>query len=85
MNKGGKPRSAKAQQKLFRFSTSTETAPEDYVGYEIVKELTSKCSEVYADGSDLVAKLLNGTVVRVVRRGDFLTPYRDLLKEIGQL
>ena len=57
----------------------------DYVGYEVVKELTSKCSEVYASGPDLVAKLLNGKVVRVVRRGDFLTPYRDLLKEIGKL
>lgn len=82
MNKGGKVKSAKAQQKLFRFSTSIEAAPEDYVGYEVVKELTDKCSEVYADGPWLVAILLNGTKVKVVRRGDFLQPYRDLLKEI---
>jgi len=81
VNKGGKQRSARGQQPLFRFSNRIVAAP-DYVGYEIVKELTSKCSEVYASGTDLVAKLLDGRVVRVPRRGDFLTPYRDLLEAI---
>lgn len=69
------------KQKVFSFNQSTAPAP-DYVGYEVVKELTNKCSEVYASGTDLVAKLLDGRVVRVPRRGDFLTPYRDLLEAI---
>ena len=69
------------KQKVFSFNKPTVAAP-DYVGYEIVKELTNKCSEVYASGTDLVAKLLDGRVVRVPRRGDFLTPYRDMLEAI---
>lgn len=74
----------KHKQKVFSFSKPVADPSPDYVGYEVVKELTSKCSEVYASGPDLVAKLLNGTKVKVLRRGDFLTPYRDLLKEIGK-
>lgn len=70
------------KQKVFSFSKPVADPSPDYVGYEVVRELTDKCSEVYTSGPDLVAKLLNGTVVRVVRRGDFLQPYRDLLKEL---
>lgn len=70
------------KQKVFSFNQSTAPSPDDYVGYEVVKELTNKCSEVYASGTDLVAKLLDGRVVKVPRRGDFLTSYRDMLEAI---
>lgn len=75
------PTKKQLKQKVFSFNQSTAPSP-DYVGYEVVKELTNKCSEIYASGTDLVAKLLDGRVVRVPRHDDFLTPYRDLLEAI---
>lgn len=68
------------KQKVFSFNRSTPLIPEDYVGYEVVKELTKMCSSIYSEGPSLVAVLNNGEVKRVTRTGDFLKTYRDMLE-----
>lgn len=77
-SRGTGQRSARGRRKLFSFC-SPIAAGDEYVGHEIARELTMRCTSLYSEGADLVALLNSGEVRRVPRNGDFLKPYRDML------